>query len=334
MKKSLYFAMFAAVALASCSSNDTVENIVEDEVAIDFEGDIQNATRAEITSVEALQTPGFAVFGYKFKDGLTWSDWSSTAGNVIFKDVKVSGASWTYTGTKYWDKTASYNFYAVAPYEETNPNYTIAANGRFTIKNVASGLAADSKDYIIDRDGATAVSGNYTSTHAKVGFDFHHTMAKIDFKLAKKSGITDALVVKKVTMSGWKNGTGTFTQTATATPSSLENSEWAITATTTGSVDVLDSSDGETVTTANTYNTNTYIMVPQDIAADALTFTIDYTLGGEPFTAQTAALSTKQIWGTDSHITYTLTIGPAAIEFEVTDLCGFCNEGTGAGTVN
>jgi len=120
--------MFAAVALASCSSNDAIEEIVENGVAIDFEGLTNKSTRTgEIKDEATLASSavgGFAVFGEKHKDGLAFSAWGNTNGTVIFNNVNVTGTAkegsttdfnWTYTGTKYWDKTATYNFYAIAP---------------------------------------------------------------------------------------------------------------------------------------------------------------------------------------------------------------------------
>jgi len=327
MKKSLYFAMFAAVALASCSSNDTVEEIAENEIAINFDGDIQKATRAEQTEdLVTIKNTGFGVYGSKTASGTT---------TTLFTDEEVtwSSSKWTYTNTKYWDKTATYAFYAIAPYKASGYSCT---DGKFTIDAVASGLASASDDYIIDRDGSTGISGStYASAGTKVAFDFHHIMAKVDFKLVKASSVADADVVKvqSIKMSGWNSGSGKFVQTLTATPSTLVNTEWTIGTAGAGNVDVV-TAETTLSKTASADNTNTYIMVPQNIAAETLTFTINYTINDEPFTAQVGKVADAQVWGTDSHITYTLTIGPAAIEFDVTSVCGFCVEGTGGATVN
>lgn len=338
--------MFAAVALASCSSNDTVENIVPAEEEINFEGTTQKSTRAEIKNEKALGLAGgFAVYGYKYKDGLAWTNWSSTAGNVIFTNQNVTTTAaaaddetktdytWTYSGTKYWDKTAAYKFYAIAPYEST-PNYTLSADGKFTITSVASGLAANSKDYVIDRvvnDVAASTS------HSAVAFDFHHIMTKVDFLLAKSSDLADADVVKvtSVKMSGWNNAAGTFVQSKVdGTWGALDCTEWTLaTPAVAGDVECVTAETTLSKTAAAT-NTNTYIMVPQDIAASTLTFTLNYTVNGEPFTAQAGVVTAAQKWGTDSHFTYTITVGPEAITFDVTSVCDFCVSGSGSSTVN
>ncbi len=334
MKKSIIFLSVAAM-FAACSNNDLKNDIEEIETPIDFLGYTQNSTKAEITNEKALAiSGGFAVYGYKYKTGLAWTNWESTTGNVIFKNVNVKTTAaagdaetkadyvWTYDNKKYWDKTAAYKFYAIAPYEAT-PNYSLSEDGKFTILNVASGLASASKDYVIDRVVNDVAA---TATHDKVAFDFHHIMAKVDFMLKMSDGMDDEDVVKvtSVKMSGWDNATGTFTQTKTdGTWTSLDCSEWALGTSVAGDVECVTAETTLSKTAAAT-NTNTFIMVPQSFAADVLTFTIDYTVNDEPFTAQVGKIGSTQTWGTDSHVTYTLTVGPQAIEFDVTSVCDFC----------
>lgn len=351
-----YFALMSIAAMfAACSSNDVKNDIDEIETPISFDEVLNKATKAEIKDEAALAgAGGFAVFGEKHKDGMSFTAWSgttATAGTVIFNNVCIKGTAkegsttdyyWSYTDTKYWDKTATYNFYAIAPYEGT-PNYSPDANGKFTINNVASGLAADSKDYVIDRDGVTGVSGKtYAEGKTPVAFDFHHIMAKVDFKV---KATVDNVVIKKITMSGWDKNKGTFVQTTIAddkkatsgTWNELNCSEWSLATTesTAGSYDVYDNSTGASLTKNTAVEIgNTYIMVPQTIAANTLKFTIDYSVNGEPFTNQEGLVATAQTWGTDSHFTYTINVGPEAITFDVTSVCDFCVNGAGEATIN
>lgn len=323
--------MFAAVALASCSSNDVKSDIEENEVAIDLDLVIDKATKAEqTTDLATIKTTGFGVYGSKTAGSTT---------TTLFTNEKVTYSTdkWTYTNTKYWDKTATYAFYAIAPYKASGYSCT---DGKFTIDAVASALASASDDYIIDRDGATGISGStYATAGTKVAFGFHHIMAKVDFKLVKAESVADGdvLKVQSIKMSGWDSGSGKFVQTKTdGTWDTLDKSEWTIAAAGTGNVDVVTAETTLSKTAAAT-NTNTYIMVPQSIDENTLTFTVNYTINGEPFTAQVGKIAAAQVWGTDSHITYTLTIGPAAIEFDVTSVCGFCVAGTAnspSGTVD
>ena len=345
MNNKLY--LLATVALfAACSSNDVKNDIQESNIEIGFSAATYKTSKAEITSNENLATEGgFVVWGYKAKDQQTMN-WATDA-YTVFNGVNVhvksgedgayisgTGTDWTYDTKKYWDKNASYCFYAVAPFNPSNnAAYSISegANNakRITITNAKSGLASESDDFLIARGGIKDRKG---TNQANVDFTFNHTMAKIDFKLKKGDNIDGVVKVQSITMTGWNSNDGTFTESLDETPNTMSHAEWTITGTGAGSATVLDQESAELTTTAETTTTKTFIMVPQTIAANALTFTIDFKVGNEPFKAQVGHVEAQQIWGTDSHITYTLTIAPAAIEFDVKSINGFTN--TGAGTAD
>lgn len=347
MKKSLF--IIAATALViSCSNNDVKNDILESNIEIGFSAATYKTTRAEITSNANLATEGgFVVWGYKAKnqETMNWATEAYTVFNGVNVHVKsgqdgayITGTEtdWTYDTKKYWDKNASYCFYAVAPFNPSNSAaYQIsdAANNakRITITNAKSGLASESDDFLIARGGIKDRKG---TNQANVDFTFNHTMAKVDFKLKKGDNIDGTVKVQSITMTGWNSNDGTFTESLDATPNVATNvAEWSITGTGAGSATVLNEESAALTTSASATTTKTFIMVPQAIAANTLTFTIDYTVGDEHFYAQVGKVADAQVWGTDSHITYTLTIAPAAIEFDVTTLAGFTNTGTGETTV-
>jgi len=60
---------------------------------------------------------------------------------------------------------------------------------------------------------------------------------------------------------------------------------------------------------------------------------INFTVDGEPFNGHVGKIAAAQTWGTDSHFTYTITIDPATIEFDVASIAGFNNTTAGAVTV-
>lgn len=319
----------AATMFAACTQSDFVNLVPETEQAIGFENHVGKSTRAEITNETALSTEGgFVVWGYKTAtEGLTW-DGTKTI-TTIFNGVNVYGAdgNWTYANKKYWDKASTYNFYAVAPFSPASGTYSVAnaATGFVTITGVKSALAANSDDFMVDRNGAKNVNGNYTGSHAKVNFDFNHIMSKVSLQL-KCGGINagDKITVTSITMTGWNSNDGVFIQTKDATPTLGDISEWSTTpagddgsATFTGSYELTPAGPIVPV--------NSYIMVPQTVAE--LTFTLNYTItyadaSTENFLAHTGKLTT-QTWGTDTHTTYTITVGPAPIEFEVNTVAGF-----------
>lgn len=329
MKKNYFMLAAATMMFAACAETDLVNEIAVEETpqAISFETFAQKATRAELTDV-TLKTAGFQVWGYKAPTADPM-DWSSQY--TVFNNVSVSydntKSIWNSAVTKYWDRTSTYKFYAAAPASDA-AYYSIApATGMITITGAGSAKSTASKDYLIDRDGKN-VDGAYSGTeHTAVEFDFHHIMSKLSFEL--KAAVPADIVVTRLVMTGWNSGNGTFVQTLTATPTSADNySEWTIPTAGEGSVTLVGTGANDATIELPKEGTekpvaDKYIMVPQIITPSTLTFTIDFMIGDEVFTAQVGKLASQQIWGTDAHTTYTISVGPDVIDFNVTNVCGW-----------
>ena len=338
MKKSYLLMAAAATIFAACSETDFVNPVPETEQEIGFENHVGKTTRAEITSEAALADEGgFVVWGWKTPTAN--KAWASATNifngvNVFTESANGDATVWTYTNKKYWDKTSTYNFYAVAPYNPTYGTYSIsgAADGLITITGAKSALAKESDDFLIDRDGAKGIDGasvNTAGKHNAVSFDFNHVMAKVTLKLVSGDiNEGDVITVTKLTMSGWNSNDGKFEQKSDYVASTTNNSEWTLTAGTAGTV-TFNKEGGYTLneTTAVAVE-DSYIMVPQTIAASTLKFTVDFTItykagGTENFVGHEGTLATAQTWGTDTHTTYTIKVGPQPIEFDVTSVKGF-----------
>ena len=332
MKKN-YFMLAAAVTLfAACAETDMVEEVNDVNVpqAIGFDAFTNKAVRAEINNVADLQNVGFQVWGYKAATA-TPMDWTSQ--DTIFDNVNVSyDGAWKYVDIKYWDRTSTYKFYAVAPATPTDVTYSIVPEtGMITIDGAKSAISTASNDYLIDRDGNLNVNGAYAGTsHDAVNFDFHHIMSKVVFKL--KAAVPEEIKVTGLTMKGWNNGVGKFVQTLTTTPNVATNDdEWSIATAAEGNITLVGGSATQATITLNedmstvSDITDQYIMVPQTIDADKLTFTIDFEIDGEKFVAQVGKLATEQVWGTDAVITYTISVGPDVIDFDVAKVCNWDN---------
>ena len=100
--------------LAACSTNDEIQTPQQEVSSIDFATYAPTMTR-EADNSSSNTKNDLSAHHTTFK---VWGN--KTVGSTtteVFKDQLVSynGSKWTYTPVRYWDKTARYNFYAVAP---------------------------------------------------------------------------------------------------------------------------------------------------------------------------------------------------------------------------
>lgn len=326
MKKGILLLAVAA-SFAACTQNEEINDAISQQ-EIKFDQVLNKTTKAEIVNPSDLANPGFSVFGKKTPNAggdAFWVFGKDTEANGTQVSSSDAGASWSYTGTQYWDKVATYKFYAAAPY---NANITFDKETElFTFSNVNWGTDESvAFDYLIDRNGATVDASAEGATANPVAFEFHHVMAKVDFKVM--TTIND-VKINKLVMQGWNANEATFAQVAEATNlnentwEAIDYSEWKMEAANLDGNVTVSETLTEIINGADpvAYG-ETYIMVPQNIAA--LKFIVDYEIAGEPFINQPVTLAS--VWGTDSHITYTLNIGGGSdpINFTVNSVCGFC----------
>lgn len=217
MKKVL-FALAAVVALAACSKEETI--IADKGAAIGFDTFVENSTRSvDDKSLNNGNLADFAVFGTVTKE--------DTA--LIFDNVEVTGegvganANWSYASqyTQYWIAGATYNFAAVAPYDDYNASYANATTTfEFTNDGVTDLLYAEATQ-IEGQDG----SGNPAApANGKVAFSFRHVLSKIKFSFENQYNASgSSIAVRNIVLTNAH-------QTATATLNA--NTAWALDAAT------------------------------------------------------------------------------------------------------
>lgn len=311
----------AAAMFAACSETDTVNvvNEAEAQKTISFENYVSKATRAEYTDKDSVQTAGFRAWGYYASTEAFTTPETNVYGDAGTA-VTYNGNNWQTEISKYWNSSKYYKFYAVAPSDGT---YSVVneANGYVKIEDVASAKATESVDYLVTR-GATVYAG---SAKSLVSLDFHHTMAKVTV-LVKRT--TDSeITVKEIKMTGWDNAKGVFTQASATTPTTLNCNEWVLGSTVAGEAGFLATTETPiSLTDGTPVATGTkWIFVPQQITAGSLTFSLTYEIDGTTYT-KTGAIADAHVWGTDSHTTYTISIGEPLIQFSVNSVCGWCVE--------
>lgn len=335
MKRNYFMLAAATMLFAACAETDVLVDVTEKENApqeIGFDAFANKTTRAIDNETDLQNKGGFHVWGYK------------TRGNenpyTVFNATEVYwDEDWKYDDIQYWDMTADYKFYAVAPNaEKAGVTYGITDDKKITITGAKSAVSTESFDHLV---GVPVSVSAATNTKETVEFTFSHVMSKISFKL--QAGVDEKITVTSLIMSGWDNGLGNYTQDATT--------EWVIPTTTTTEGKGITSeilTKGHVVLNDNNVTEivgSSYIMVPQTIKhvapdADAtpkveesgLKFNITYYINGEKF-MQEGFVNSDQTWSTNTHTTYTIIVKPDIIEFGVEAINGWTNSDSGSATI-
>lgn len=271
MKKELILATIAAVTLVGCSNSDVRTDIAEDEVEIGFKTSaIDNTTKATVGTNHGEMTATSGTTGTLNTDGNTmqvwgWKTYNSTETKVFDAQVVTYKASstqtttkWVYSPLKYWDRKASYAFYAVAP----DDKFSIDDDKKFKAENVpavqvlydnagankiklataesaVTGTASTAIDYLVAGvvNCAAGESTQGNATDKDVAFTFNHILSKLSVQVLTTSDFNNTGDTKpQITLSKLTiNIAGmcpTYTQktSGTVTPSATAGDSWSGTA--------------------------------------------------------------------------------------------------------
>lgn len=183
MKKTVFLAA-AAVALASCSSDELVNNSAVNEAPIAFNVGQKNITRGDAVTPSKLEDAGyydFGVWAYKTKTGafdLVMDNYQvGCAGYSSFTKDGANKGDWFYEGLnsqilRYWDLSyTNTNFYAYAPY---NSDVTFSETEKKITVPASVNKAGTEHDVIYAGTKMT------NSDLAKVPLQFKHLGAKVN----------------------------------------------------------------------------------------------------------------------------------------------------------
>ena len=210
MKKYLLFFAAAAIGLASCSNDETVE-VNKSGNEITFRGFVGGQTRATATELSTIQSNGFYVGAWNN------SDHSSYFADVLFtKDGETT--NFRSTNKYYWPATGNLDF--VGYYPNIGGQLTHGAWDTFTLAP-ASDISTHN-DYVI----AATINQSKASSASGVPLAFKHLGSWIELKVYNSKGNTAGNL--KATVTGWKLGYlyngGVYTVTAsTASGSALSS---------------------------------------------------------------------------------------------------------------
>lgn len=322
--------MLAAAALmfAACAQFDTVNEVPESEPqAIGFDTFSKKITRAKtVNTLESYYTT-FGVWAYKTPTG--------GAETTVMDHYKVAynDPNWDYDGIltgqslKYWDKLASYTFYAYAPYNSTavdinnttkditidEGEYAANQNLQTSLNTTINGDVFTGTESATDKSTdwmiATPIERDPKETEL-VQEEFKHTMSKLIVIL--KSTVANTTI--NSFSIGNIHGTGSFT---TAT------NKW----TATSAIKSLAGAIGS-LTTANTgYYAMECLVIP---SADDPNLSINYTINNDTYDVKNLAITSITEFEENTCYTLTVTIDLDAIQFDASQT----NFGEGSGSIN
>ena len=220
-------------------------------------------TRALISTTEDLRKPGFGVYGDKTV--------GTSSPQLVFENIKVSGTSWDYKPTKYWDRTAAYRFVAYAPWAESGTSYD-AAIKQLTINGIPQWKKIDGseKDYLVATSAETAEHYLSQPTNGTVNLKFKHILAQLTVTIAKVSptanyivkGLSFASVPTKVCDCVYDSS----------------NESLDFSGSTDGQQNLLPTDANIEVGTSSTQLAH-YLVAPFDLGSTELELCLEYTLG-------------------------------------------------------
>ena len=320
MKKMLFIAAVASVALASCTNDENTFEGVKNGREVSFvAADYANQSRSEHDFSLAFSNANYMVWAW------------FNGGNVPFINELTVNANGTYAGPYYWPDEAL-DFAAVSP----------AGDPRITVSRDASGATTVTYEFDGDNENTTTTNLMHadfvvgqTKATPTVALGFRHALAKLNVVLHQNAVDAGSLptgvsgyevVLQNVRIN---NILCQGTLTVTANDQNTTDRVWnASSPAATTNWNILTSAN-QPIKAADYATAINYYVMPQTLA-DATTITIDYdvistlTSGGTSKLAKSATVklndiyksgsSTEKItdWFTNKVITYTFNINPTA----------------------
>lgn len=174
-------------AVASCTSHTGEAEMEPAAIGFHTHRIEEVGTRALINTTDDLCTLGFGVYGDKTV--------GTSFPQLVFENIKVSGTSWGYEPTKYWDRTAAYRFVAYAPWPVSGTSYS-SVDKTLTINGIPQWkkIDGDEIDYLVATSAGTAEQYLSQPTNGTVNLEFKHILAQLTVNIAKVSPAADYTV--------------------------------------------------------------------------------------------------------------------------------------------
>ena len=211
MKKSLFFLAVAAVALASCSSDDTIaenSNVGKNQQKeIVLNPLAQPPTRAAVQGTLFPTDNTMEVVAYQSAPG----DGANYFTKATFMRTQVSTdpEAYAWTGSKYWPlmDNVTLNFFAISAKDVTNshivipdglPSTSTGATVAYTAANSYSNLNSDIM-YSFNR--GTVTQATNVLTFPQVPMVFKHTQSQVRFQIKAGNVASEGITINSITVN-------------------------------------------------------------------------------------------------------------------------------------
>lgn len=229
MKKSLFLAALATIALASCTQNEDFSQ--PEKISFNPVNYKAQSTKAPINGAYYTSSnPSFGIFAFHTDKG--WD----TDGTTINPYIGKSEVSWNRTNSEwntatdaYWPLSGSLTFIGYTPFTSGNADVNAAydkATKKLTITNFSAAnqddlmytLPSDAQDLTVNSAPYIQEQGG-TSAYSGVPIKFRHALSQIVFKAKAADGLAHDTQFKitKIEMKGIKD-VATMTVVENATP--------------------------------------------------------------------------------------------------------------------
>ncbi len=206
MKKEILFAAVAAVVMASCSSDDTLD-ANKSVYGITFRASVDKHTRATEVKINNMGTFNVTAVG---NEKTYFSNLKATSTN---------GTSWTTDKTYYWP-SYELTFYAWSHADDGTPEVSNAS--KKVVNFAPSQTVANQKDFLVSVNKGTKAANNGSG----VTMNFKHALSQIvvQAKCSNDNMKIEVLGVKLVNMA--TKADFTFPEAETASTATLAQGQW------------------------------------------------------------------------------------------------------------
>lgn len=336
MKKSLFIAALAVVAMASCTKNELKVPSAGTGAEITFTTPVlAHHTKSTELDNDAVypKTASFNVYAYynsgdRFESSTasTYMDNVKVTYNSSINDDTSGSGAWAPEHNYYWPKQGVLTFYAYSPSELVGDKSATAADG-IKVENHEVRMTLDEQQdflYATRAEAKKATTVGTNATYDGVDIQFNHALAVVKFTAATKDvySPTTTIKIKKIEIKDI-NDKGTFEQKAEASSAIWRDQ--------TGSNDYVayDNTFDLSTPLSTTPATvgETVIVLPQNFTASTQKLYIEYFIktdaDGSQALIQTAELdfynatelADNNKWEIGKRYTYNIVIGLDEIYF-------------------